>query len=59
MITTYYADGKYAITPAQTFRESFRVAGDDVLKAVIQRAVLPQSRRSSGPAACPSRASCS
>ena len=41
MITTYYADGKYAIIPAQTFRESFRVAGDDVLKAVIQRAVLP------------------
>jgi hypothetical protein len=42
MITTYYADGKYAIRPVQTFRESFRVAGDDVLRAVIERAVLPQ-----------------
>lgn len=42
MITTYYARGKYAIVPVQTFRESFRIAGDEVLKAVIERAVLPQ-----------------
>lgn len=42
MITTYYADGKYAIRPVQSFRESFRIAGDDVLRAVIERAVLPR-----------------
>ena len=42
MVTTYYADGKYAIRPVQSFRESFRIAGDDVLRAVIERAVLPQ-----------------
>ena len=42
MITTYYADGRYAILPAQTFRESFRIAGDDILKTLIERAVIPQ-----------------
>src|SRR5208337_2582256 len=42
MITTYYADGKYAIRPVQSFRESFRIAGDDVLRAVIERAILPR-----------------
>ncbi len=42
MITTYYADGRYAILPVQTFRESFRVAGDDILKTLIERAVIPQ-----------------
>ncbi|WP_294532283.1 virulence factor SrfB [uncultured Rhodoblastus sp.] len=42
MITTYYADGRYAIKPVQTFRESFRIAGDDILKSLIERAVIPQ-----------------
>jgi hypothetical protein len=42
MITTYYADGRYAILPVQTFRESFRIAGDDILKTLIERAVIPQ-----------------
>ena len=42
MITTYYADGKYAILPVQTFRESFRIAGDDILKAIVEQVVLPQ-----------------
>ena len=41
MITTYYVDGRFAIKPSQTFRESFRIAGDDVLRAVIERVVLP------------------
>lgn len=42
MITTYYADGRYAILPVQIFRESFRIAGDDILKTLIERAVVPQ-----------------
>lgn len=49
MITTYYVDGRVNILPSQTFRESFRIAGDDVLRAVIERAVMPSiERRLSG-----------
>jgi hypothetical protein len=40
MITTYYMEGR-AIKPVQNFREGFRTAGDDILKGVIERAVLP------------------
>ena len=39
MITTYYMEGR-AIKPVQNFREGFRTAGDDILKGVIERAVL-------------------
>ena len=45
MITTYYVDGRFAIKPSQTFRESFRIAGDDVLRAVIERVVVPAFER--------------
>ncbi len=45
MITTYYEERGRAIVPVQTFRESFRIAGDDVLKAVIEQAVLPGLER--------------
>ena len=45
MITTYYEEGRVAIVPIQTFRESFRVAGDDVLKAVIEQVVIPSLER--------------
>lgn len=41
MVTTYYAEGNRAIKPVQNFREGFRIAGDDVLKAVIEQLVLP------------------
>ena len=41
MITTYYVDGRFALKPSQTFRESFRIAGDDVLRAVIEQVVVP------------------
>jgi len=41
MITTYYAEGNRAIKPVQNFREGFRIAGDDILKRVIERLVLP------------------
>jgi len=40
MITTYYGEGDRAIRPVQTFREGFRIAGDDILKEIIQRHVL-------------------
>lgn len=41
MITTYAADQNDVISPHQEFRESFRIAGDDLLKSVIELQVLP------------------
>jgi len=42
MITTYHLsrDGGRALRPEQTFQEGFRIAGDDILEAVIGRHVL-------------------
>lgn len=45
MITTYYAENNRAIVPVQTFREGFRIAGEDVLREVIQQLVLPSIER--------------
>ncbi|MGE5152194.1 MAG: virulence factor SrfB, partial [Rhodospirillaceae bacterium] len=45
MITTYYVDGGRALLPVQNFREGMRIAGDDILRAVIQRIVLPSIER--------------
>jgi hypothetical protein len=41
MITTYAADQNQVISPYQEFRESFRIAGDDLLKSVIELHILP------------------
>lgn len=41
MITTYYVEKNRAIVPSQTFREGFRIAGEDVLRQVIQQVVMP------------------
>jgi len=41
MITTYYQERNRAIKPVQNFREGFRIAGDDILKVVIEQLVLP------------------
>ena len=41
MVTTYTVTGE-AIVPRQDFRESFKIAGDDVLERVITALVLPQ-----------------
>lgn len=41
MITTYFQRDNLAIQPVQTFRESMRTAGDDVVKAVIETVLLP------------------
>ncbi|MER8511269.1 virulence factor SrfB [Mesorhizobium sp. M0142] len=42
MVTTYYQTDNVAIFPDQNFREGFRIAGDDLLKAVIERVVIPK-----------------
>lgn len=41
MITTYRVEGERSIVPKQEFREGFRIAGDDVLEAVLEQQVLP------------------
>jgi hypothetical protein len=41
MITSYRTAGGEAIVPKQQFRESFKIAGDDVLERVITGTVLP------------------
>lgn len=40
MITTYALEAGTAITPRQEFREGFRLAGDDILEAVVERHAL-------------------
>jgi hypothetical protein len=40
MVTTYHVEGGTALVPIQNFREGFRIAGDDVLREVIQQAIL-------------------
>ncbi|WP_282605702.1 virulence factor SrfB [Pelagibius sp. Alg239-R121] len=42
MVMTYYANGDHAILPRQDFREGFRTAGDDLLREIVSRIVLPQ-----------------
>jgi len=41
MITTYYAERDRALIPSQNFREGFRIAGEDVVREVIERAIMP------------------
>lgn len=41
MITTYHIEGDHALVPIQNFREGFRIAGDEVLREVIQQTILP------------------
>jgi hypothetical protein len=42
MVATYTAGEGQAITPKQNFREGFRIAGDEVLRAVIETILLPE-----------------
>lgn len=44
VVTTYHVEKNRALRPIQNFRESFRIAGDDVLKAVIETSVLADFR---------------
>lgn len=41
MITTYFQQDNRAIVPVQTFRESMRIAGDDIVKSVIEQVLMP------------------
>lgn len=41
MVTTYHQLDNRALVPVQNFREGFRRAGDDLLKLVVERAVIP------------------
>ncbi len=41
MIITYRTEARRAIVPMQMFREGFKIAGDDILEAVVGRCVLP------------------
>lgn len=45
MIATYRAEHGQAILPKQNFREGFRIAGDDVVQAVIETVLLPGIER--------------
>lgn len=45
MITTFFAQGNRALMPRQDFREGFRIAGDDLLREIIARIILPQIAR--------------
>ncbi len=40
-VTTYSLAQDQEIRPTQNFREGFKIAGDDLLQAVIERVVLP------------------
>jgi len=42
MVTTYFQTDNVALYPDQNFREGFRIAGDDLLKTVIERIVIPR-----------------
>lgn len=41
MVTTYWAEAGRVLHPQQTFREGFRVAGDELLQRIIASVVLP------------------
>jgi hypothetical protein len=45
MITTFYVESNRALVPSQTFREGFRIAGEDLLQEVIQQMLLPAIAR--------------
>ena len=50
MITTYQIEGNRAINPKQEFREGFRIAGDDILEAVVERHIMSALERALGAA---------
>lgn len=45
MITTYFGRDNALLDPDQTFREGFRIAGDDLLRKVISDIILPEITR--------------
>ena len=45
MVTTYHQLDNLALLPVQNFREGFRRAGDDLLRLVIERVLIPAVER--------------
>jgi hypothetical protein len=41
MVTTYFVEAGKALVPFQVYREGFRIAGDDLLRDVIERGIVP------------------
>lgn len=46
MITTYWGEANRVLHPQQTFREGFRIAGDDLVQRVISGIILPRIQAS-------------
>ncbi|MCB2135098.1 MAG: virulence factor SrfB [Rhodobacteraceae bacterium] len=46
MISTYWGEANRMLHPEQTFREGFRVAGDDLVQRVISGIILPRLQSS-------------
>ncbi|MEM1076511.1 MAG: virulence factor SrfB [Pseudomonadota bacterium] len=46
MITTYRGEANRVLHPEQTFREGFRVAGDDLVHRVVSAIVIPRLQES-------------
>ncbi|MDF1717776.1 MAG: virulence factor SrfB [Antarcticimicrobium sp.] len=44
MVTTYWGEAGRVLHPRQTFREGFRLAGDDLLQRIIASVILPGLR---------------
>jgi hypothetical protein len=41
MVTTYFVEAGKALVPFQVYREGFRIAGDDLLRDIIERCIVP------------------
>lgn len=41
MVTTYFSESNSVLEPVQTFREGFRIAGDDLVRRIIAELLLP------------------
>ena len=46
MITTYRGEANRVLHPVQTFREGFRVAGDDLVHRVVSAIIIPRLQES-------------
>jgi hypothetical protein len=46
MVTTYFNEADRRLVPFQTFREGFRVAGDDLIQRVVATVVQPKLEQS-------------
>jgi hypothetical protein len=44
MVTTFFQDDEFKLTPIQNFREGFRKAGDDLLCGIIEQLIIPKLR---------------